>query len=176
MYLYGAVKSRTLTSSPAHEARLVETIAGRPKLLDGQSVLLVMGRGKAEEKRKAYIFLTYALGASRVDRVLDLKAAKAALQEYRPGERGENPGWDWIYVDDHEEAAAKAMILGKSNTSGSAAGKLMSRVGRKRKRSSMLIESIGEKDIGRLQKRIRIVGNEFVCQSLILGRLCEELS
>jgi hypothetical protein len=169
MYLYGAIKSRILTISAAHEARLAETIAGRPKLLDGQSVLLVMGRGKVEEKRKAYTFLTYALGASRVERVLDVKAAKAALQE-------QHGGWDWIYVDDHEEAAAKAMILGKPMTAaGNAAGKLISRVGRKRKRSSMLVESIGQNDMG-LQKKVRIVGNEFVCQSLILGRLCEELS
>ncbi|KAL1970907.1 hypothetical protein VTN77DRAFT_2741 [Rasamsonia byssochlamydoides] len=173
MYLHGAVKSRILTASPAHSARLAETIAGRPKLLEGQSVLLVMGRGKAEEKRKAYIFLTYALGASRVERVLDLKAAKAALQEHRQ-EGGQGPGWDWIYVDDHEEAAAKAMILGKST--GSAAGKLISRVGRKRKRSSTLVECIGGNDVDRLEKKVRIVGNEFVCQSLILGRLCEELS
>lgn len=177
MYLYGAVKSRILTPTPAHTARLAETIAGRPKLLDGQSVLLVMGRGRAEEKRKAYIFLTYALGASRVERVLDLKAAKAALEERRQ-EHGPGSGWDWIYVDDHEEAAAKAMILGKSTTGGvgGAAGKLISRVGRKRQRDSMLVECIGGSGVDRLEKKIRIVGNEFVCQSLILGRLCEELS
>lgn len=175
-YLYGAVKSRILTPIPAHTARLAETIAGRPKLLDGQSVLLVMGRGKAEEKRKAYIFLTYALGASRVERVLDLKAAQAALQERR--QDGQGSGWDWIYVDDHEEAAAKAMILGKSTTGGvgGAAAKLISRVGRKRKRGSMLVECIGGSDVNPLEKKIRIVGNEFVCQSLILGRLCEELT
>jgi DNA repair protein RAD9 len=140
-------------------------------LLDGQSVLLVMGRGKAEEKRKAYIFLTYALGAARVERVLDLKAAKAMLEEHGQ-ESGEKHGWDWIYVDDREEAAAKAMIMGKT-TSG-VAGKLMSHVGRKRKRSSMLIESIGEKEIANSGRKVRIVSNEFVCQSLILGNVYEE--
>lgn len=169
-YLYGGIKSRSLVPTPADRAQFVDTIAKRPKLLDGQSVLLVMGRGKAEERRKAYIFLTYALGAARVERVLDLKAAKDTLQECN-GSNGEAHWWDWIYVDDREEAAAKSMIIGKAT---SMAGKFMSQVGRKRKRSSTLIESISEKATPNSDKEIRIVSNEFVCQSLILGRVYEE--
>lgn len=170
MYLDGATKARVLGPNPASTARLADMVAARPKLLEGQSVLLVMGRGKAEEKRRAYIFLTYALGASRVERVLDLRAAKAALTEQQE-EGGSSPAWDWIYVDDHEEAAAKAMILGTS--SGSRTPRPQSSRGKKRKRSE-LMESISGNDLGLSEKKVRIVGNEFVCQSLILGKLFDE--
>ena len=168
MYLDGATKARILAPYHPSTARLADIVAARPKLLDGQSVLLVMGRGKAEEKKKAYIFLTYALGASRVERVLDLKAAKAALTEQE--ENGSSATWDWIYVDDHEEAAAKEMILGAS---GAGTAKAQSSRGKKRKRHS-LMESISGNELGLNASKVRIVGNEFVCQSLILGKLFDE--
>ncbi|PWY86395.1 hypothetical protein BO94DRAFT_535549 [Aspergillus sclerotioniger CBS 115572] len=146
-YLNGATKSRILAPYPATEARLSETIAGRPNLLQGQSMLLVTGRsGRAdEERRKAYLFLTYALGASRIERVPDLKTARAMLST------GEG-NWDWIYVDDDDRALVKAMSLNS----------------RKRKRSR-LTESISSDELG--MDNVKTVGNEFVCQSLILGRL-----
>ncbi|OOF94385.1 hypothetical protein ASPCADRAFT_516623 [Aspergillus carbonarius ITEM 5010] len=149
-YLNGATKSRILAPYPATEARLSETIAGRPNLLHGQSMLLVTGRsGRAdEERRKAYLFLTYALGASRIERVPDLKTARAMLST------GDG-SWDWIYVDDDDRALVKAMSLGSTGS-------------RKRKRSR-LTESITSDDLG--MDNVQIVGNEFVCQSLILGRL-----
>jgi hypothetical protein len=118
-------------------------------------VLLVMGSGKkAEERRKAYIFLTYALGAARVERVLDLKAGKAALDA--PAKNG---GWDWLYVDDGEEAAATKMILGRGSKGGGSVA------GQKRKRSSSLFS--------KSTKEVRVVSNDFVCQSLILGKIYE---
>lgn len=167
MYLHGATKSRILTPTPAAAARFTDTIAARPKLLEGQSVLLVMGRGKAEEKKKAYIFLTYALGAARVERVLDLKAAKEILMEQG---KESSPVWNWVYVDDHEEAAAKAMILGNSE---GAPVKPHSGRGRKRKRPAP-VQSVSDSSTGVNVNNIRIVGNEFVCQSLILGKLFDE--
>ncbi|OQD72835.1 hypothetical protein PENDEC_c019G06517 [Penicillium decumbens] len=89
MYLNGATKSRVMVPTPPSETRLANTISERPKLLDGKSVLIVMGRGKAEEKRKAYIFLTFALGATRVERVPDLGTAKALLDSHgRKGDAG----------------------------------------------------------------------------------------
>ncbi|PYI12195.1 BRCT domain protein [Aspergillus sclerotiicarbonarius CBS 121057] len=150
IYLNGATKSRILTPYPATEARLSETIAGRPNLLHGQSMLLVTGRsGRTdEERRKAYLFLTYALGASRIERVPDLKTARAILST------GEG-SWDWIYADDDDRASVKVMSLSSSAS-------------KKRKRSR-LTESISSDDLG--MDNVKIVGNEFVCQSLILGRL-----
>lgn len=115
MYLNGVTKSRILAPTPPDTACLSETIAARPRLLDGHSVILVMGRGKAEEKRRAYVFLTFALGASRVERVPDLDTAKAILESQ--SEAGMPSTWDWIYVDDADQAAAKTMLAApKSRT------------------------------------------------------------
>ncbi|GAD91985.1 DNA damage repair protein (Rad9), putative [Paecilomyces variotii No. 5] len=165
MYLNGATKSRVLAPTAPSIARLTDTLAARPKLLEGQSVLIVMGRGKAEEKKKAYIFLTYALGASRVERVLDLNAAKAMLMEQQ---KGSSPTWNWIYVDDNEEAAAKAMILGNHEGVPVKPGR-----GRKRKRP-LPTPSVSGSGLGLNTNNVRVVGNEFVCQSLILGKLFDE--
>ncbi|KAF7586757.1 hypothetical protein BBP40_008377 [Aspergillus hancockii] len=166
-YLNGATKSRILTPYPAMQARLPETIAARPNLLHGQSVLVVMGRGKAdEERRQTYLFLTYALGASRVERVPDVKSARAVLDQ---GESGTACEWDLIYVDNDEKASAIATILEASVAGGQKA--YSSQRSRKRKRN-VLTESISGSDLG-LSTNVRIVGNEFVCQSLILGKLID---
>ncbi|KAJ5576128.1 hypothetical protein N7535_003054 [Penicillium sp. DV-2018c] len=114
MYLNGATKSRVMAPNPPSTARLAETISSRKKLLAGQSVLLVMGRGKAEEKRKAYIFLTYALGATRVERVPDLSTARALLDSQSDADLPNT--WDWIYVDDADQAAAKSILTPKLKT------------------------------------------------------------
>ncbi|KAB8199039.1 hypothetical protein BDV34DRAFT_231600 [Aspergillus parasiticus] len=166
-YLHGATKSRLLHPYPAMQARLPETIAARPNLLHGQSVLVVMGRGKAdEERRKAYLFLTYALGASKVERVPDVKSARAVLDL---GATGTGCEWDWIYVDNDEKASAIATILGASVPGSQKA--YSAQRSKKRKRDG-LTESISGSDLG-LSTNVRIVGNEFVCQSLILGRLID---
>ncbi|PWY79597.1 hypothetical protein BO70DRAFT_371666 [Aspergillus heteromorphus CBS 117.55] len=161
-YLNGATKSRFLAPYPATEARFSETIAGRPNLLSGQSVLLVTGRsGRTdEEKRKAYLFLTYALGASRIERVSDLKTVRAILGNQADGST-DGSGWDWVYVDEDDRLCAKAVTSG-SSLAGS----------RKRKRSR-LTESTSGNDLG-LDTNVKIVGNEFLCQSLILGRLFDQ--
>ncbi|KAI7610448.1 hypothetical protein KC346_g8737, partial [Hortaea werneckii] len=77
-YLSGAIRSRLLsTTYPASTARLRDIIAHRPLLLQGDGVLIVApaatttgGAGgknasQAWERRKAYAFLTLALGAGR---------------------------------------------------------------------------------------------------------------
>ncbi len=125
-FLGGAVRSRMLHPYPPDTARLSVTIESRPKILSGRSVLLVMGRGKAEESRKAYLFLTYALGASKVSRALDLGAARKILAE--SDVTGDQ--WDLVYVD-------------------------------------------GKKSAGQVG-RTKIVGNEYVVQSLISGQLLDD--
>ncbi|CAI7626992.1 unnamed protein product [Penicillium glandicola] len=164
MYLNGATKSRVMAPNPPSTARLAETISARTKLLAGQSVLLVMGRGKVEEKRKAYIFLTYALGASRVERVPDLGTARALIDSQ--SDAGLSTNWDWIYVDDADQAAAKSMLTPKPKTQ-----RIHLFHGKKRRKS---IASPTPTPPNELKCTARVVGNEFVCQSLILGRLFEE--
>lgn len=163
-YLNGAAKSRILTPTLAVNARFSHTIAARPKLLDGQSVLIVMGRGKEEEKSRAYIFLTYALGASRVERVYDLKSANTFLdQESKAGHDG---SWDWVYVHFHDQETVRAEFLQSTDTE-SNSGR-----GTKRRKVSHFMGCITGQELG-LSSNITVVGNDFVCQSLILGRLFE---
>jgi predicted transcriptional regulator len=150
-YLDGAIRSRVLSPYPPSTAVLFDIIASRPKLLEDHSVLIIMGRGRGEEKRKPYVFLTYALGARRVCRVPDLKAAGAKMEAEK---------WDWLYVDDYEEGAAMEMVEKKAGSGG----------GKKRKRGADK-EKTDEEEYG---KRTKVVVNETVVQSLILGRLYED--
>lgn len=163
-YLNGAAKSRVLTPTLAINARFSHTIAGRPKLLDGQSVLIVMGRGKEEEKSRAYIFLTYALGASRVERVYDLKSAKVFLDQ--EAEAGLDSSWNWVYVHCYDQDTVRAEFRQSTDTE-SNSGR-----GTKRRKLSHFMGCINGQELS-LSSKITVVGNDFVCQSLILGRLFE---
>ncbi|KAJ5381535.1 uncharacterized protein N7496_003963 [Penicillium cataractarum] len=162
-YLNGATRSRIMTPISPMEARLSDTISSRPSLLDGKSVLIVMGRGKAEEKRKAYVFLTLALGASRVERVPDLETAKTLLDS-QAGASPSPSNWDFIYVDDADQTAAKSMLASSQAQSSAPVNP------RKRRRSTV---TMSRPNLATLIGP-QVVGSEFVCQSLILGRLFEE--
>lgn len=162
-YLNGATRSRIMTPVSPMEARLSDTISSRPRLLDGKSVLIVMGRGKAEEKRKAYVFLTLALGASRVERVPDLETAKTLLDS-QSGASPSPSGWDFIYVDDADQTVAKSMLASSQAQSSAPINP------RKRRRSTV---TMSRPNLATLLGP-QVVGSEFVCQSLILGRLFEE--
>lgn len=162
MYLNGVTKSRVMIPTPPSETRLADTIDARPKLLAGKSVLIVMGRGKAEEKRKAYVFLTIALGAARIQRVADLETAKALVDSQ--SEASLPCSWDLIYVDDADQASAKALLTPQPRTQ-----RIHLIHGKKRRKSVTMLTRPNE-----AVSSARIVGNEFVCQSLILGRLFEE--
>lgn len=168
MYLNGATKSRVMAPSSPSDALLPNTIASRPKPLEGQSVLIVTGRGKAEEKRKAYIFLTFALGASRVERVPDLETARASLESQ--SEASLPCTWDLIYVDDADQPAAQAMLTPRPKTQRISLSHGKS--GKKRRKSSAIFPMLNSsQDIPSETPAVKVVGNEFVCQSLILGRL-----
>lgn len=147
-FLSGAVRSRSLAlyDPCSDDAKLQNILSRRELLLGGKSVLVVKGKGKDEERRKIYLFLTYALGAAEVGRVKDLAEAKAEM-ESRP--------WDWVYVDGEPEEA-KGVLFGKDK-------------GKKRKRGSSVV---GAPLVG--GKSVKVVGDEFVIQSLILGALVEE--
>jgi hypothetical protein len=152
-FLGGAIKSRYLHPYSAADATLSDTFADRPKLLKGKSVLIITGRGQVEEKRKPYTFLTRALGADRVGQAHDVAAAKKMLLE------GEKKGeeFDWLYVDGKKDVEGAIF----DGVSAPAAGK-------KRKRTS------GVNLDAPAPKRIRIVNDEIIIQSLILGQLIEE--
>jgi hypothetical protein len=147
-FLGNAMKSRVLQPYPAAEAALQTTLEARDKLLDGKSVLIVTGRGKAE-KRKPYVFLTRALGPARVGQVGDLSEARTKLS---------SESWDLLYSDCPQEAAA-ATVFGSAASSGAS---------KKRKRGPTTVD-----DSIPSPKRIRVIDDETMIQSLILGQFME---
>jgi hypothetical protein len=159
-FLSGAVRSRTLAFyDPLSDAATLENVLARRRLLLGdKSVLLVMGKGRAEERRKAYLFLTYALGASNVGRVRDLTDAKKLLDD------GEV--WDWVYVDGDEREAER--VLFSADVTAVPVPATMKT--KKRKREPSRDSTATAKSVGR---NVKVVGDEFVIQSLILGALME---
>ena len=151
-FLGGATRSRTLPTYSPTDIALPSIIDSRPKLLAGESVLLVMSKAE-EETMKNHPLFTHALGASRVSRVTNLEAAaKVVTKAYVDGEP-----WDWLYSHDNEKLAEKVVF-------GSNSG------GRKRKR---VWDSEVEREGVTAKRRTKVVGNEFVVQSLILGRLVD---
>lgn len=133
--LEGAIKSRALPMYAPSEVRALDMVEARPDILNDDPAIFVLGRGKAEEKRRPYVFLTQALGAGRIEKVYDVRAAKVLLD----GPDGK--GYKWVFVDDRDVDNASALLTKKS---GSGAAKVPG---------------------------VRVVGNEFVKQSLVLGRL-----
>lgn len=161
VYLFGAIRSRTLAPYDVRHAKLAETVRARERLLQGGKVLLVGPGGKAWEAKKAYAFLTIALGATNVCRVGSLEAAKVALEQ-------EGESWRWVYVDGRIEDAER--VLFQDVGVGKAAGS------RKRKRGGAFGDSAddGREKMVAGNGKVKIVGDEFVVQSLILGSLLEE--
>jgi hypothetical protein len=155
-FLGGAIRSRNLQSYPAITANFANRFESRPKLLTGKSILLIRGKGRVEERRKPYFFLTQALGASRVKHVPNNQEARKFLLEAETN--GEE--WDWVYVDENEDEAEKAIF-----------GAAMAPP-RKRKRGSEVSDD-GENTVP-APKKVRIVSDEYVIQSLILGKFLEE--
>jgi len=159
MYLSGAVRSRTLAPFSVADAKLADIFRNREKLLEGGRVLLVGQGGKAKwESRKAYAFLTIALGATAVRKVGSLEVAKKVIEE-------ESEVWKWIYVDGRVNEAEKILF-------GSATD-LTKPMSKKRKRTEAGSGGSREKLVAG-SGNVKIVGDEFVVQSLILGALIEE--
>ena len=156
-YLNGAIRSRTIFPYTAEDAKLADTIAKRENLLNGDGVLIVAPKKNSKaiwERRKAYAFLTLALGAGCVKRVLDLEEARAWTGE------GGGKRWRWVYVDGDVVEACKVVFGGG---------------GKKRKREGgAAVVKVGAKAMFAAgEAGVRVVNDEFVVQSLILGALVE---
>ncbi|KAK5993704.1 DNA repair crb2-like protein [Cladobotryum mycophilum] len=142
-----AIRSRCLPPYPAGEARLAEIIDQRPKLLAGQSVLVVVDAKRARSQaKKEYIFLAQALGPS-VYRVATAKEAREALSSR---EKAGDP-FHWVYIDD-SIGTLESVLSGAEPA------------GKKRKRASVIP----------VISKIRVLKDQLVIQSLILGRMIGE--
>jgi hypothetical protein len=158
--LGNAIRSRTLKPYPAIDAKFMETFRTRPKLLEGRSILLVTGKGRgAEDKRKAYVFLTRALGPARLDQVQDLEQARKRLLAAESEMENGSGKWDLLYVDTNE-VAAESIVFGSTPRSTTS---------RKRKRGPVAADDVATP----APQKIRIISDEVVIQSLILGELLD---
>jgi hypothetical protein len=148
-FLGNAIRSRTLQPYSATETTFSENFAVRNQFLEGKSVLAVTGKGSAAEKRQHYLFLMRVLGPSRLEQVADLKQARKVLLESQHS-------WDLVYVGDNEKHTTEALF--SQAPSASAASKK-----RKKGPTPSATEPAPEK--------VRIISDEVVIQSLILGQL-----
>lgn len=153
--LGNAVRSRCLRPYDAEVARLVEMIDKRPKLLASEKLLAVVDdkRARNEGKRKKndlekqpYLFLTQALGPS-ISWVSTVQQAREMLEaQNKVGEP-----FTWIYMD--ESIGTVESVLARPELTG-----------KKRRRSQGLPATLN----------VRVLCDELMIQSLILGRIAEE--
>jgi hypothetical protein len=125
-FLSGAVRSSSLSFyDPLSASASLESVLSRRDLLfKEKTILFVAGKGRAEETRNTYCFLTMALGVKKLGKVRDLAEAKIKLA---------TENWDWVYVDGKTERGEH--VLGNGEW--------------------------------------KVVGDEFVVQTLILGAFPE---
>ncbi|KAJ4322201.1 radiation sensitive protein rad9 [Fusarium piperis] len=147
--LGNAIRSRTLAPYSAVDAKLADVVDQRPRLLDGQRVLVVVDSKKSRnDAKEPYIFLATVLGPS-ISRVFSTQQARDVLQEH---EKAGNP-FDWLYID--KGTGSVEAVLGLTEVVGS----------KKRRKSSQVPLKVGN---------MRVLDDELVIQSLILGRMVED--
>jgi hypothetical protein len=121
-----------------------------------------------------FIFLTLALGAGRVRRVADVAEARLLV------ERDGDGVWGWVYVDFALAESGRVLFGMKgSGAAGDVGGD--GRGGKKRRKGGVKDghgaagagAAQGRNVLSRTDGRVRLVNDEFVVQSLILGDLVE---
>jgi hypothetical protein len=150
-FLGNAIRSRTLQPYPAATASFPETFTKRAKFLDGKSILVVTGKGG--EKRQHFLFLTRVLGPARIEQVTDLEKARKTLLD-----SGGHQSWNLVHVHNNEEHADK-VIFGQPPTASASS--------KKRKKGPTAAKEKATPE------RVRIISDEVVIQSLILGQWME---
>jgi hypothetical protein len=158
-FLRDAIRSRHLNPYPAINAKLAVIVQNRPQFLIGNKILLVMQKSRTEDRKMPYLFLIHVLGAS-LSRVCSIEDARQTLLLHEQSDTT----FDWIYLDEQTgtEEALFAVSVQKSVPIGT----------KKRKRSNLTTQSFVDKAV--TPRRIRILTDELVIQSLILGRIIEE--
>lgn len=151
--LGNAIRSRMLVPYPAVDARLADVIDQRSRLLCGQRILVVVDSRKARsDAKKPYVFLARVLGPS-ISRVFNVQQAREVLQERR---KAGNP-FDWLYMD-KGTGSVEAVLAPVDAVAG------------KKRRRSAPASAATQSVVG----DIRVLDDELVIQSLILGRMVEE--
>ncbi|KAL7945485.1 hypothetical protein V8C42DRAFT_323290 [Trichoderma barbatum] len=153
--LGNAVRSRCLRRYDAAEVRLVEMVEQRPQLLAGEKLLALVDdtktrsegkKKKSDLEKKPYMFLAQALGPS-ISWVSTIQQARELLEAH---DKAGKP-YTWLYMD--ESIGTTELVLTKSESTG-----------KKRRRSQ------GPPAM----RDVRVLSDELMIQSLILGRMAEE--
>ena len=110
--LEGATRSRVMERMDPAQVKLSHILHARSTMLEGAKVVVVMGRGKSEVKRKPYLFLIQALGADSIEKVADIKAAKDLIKS--------EESFDWVFVEDNNVETAKGELVVKGKKKGAA--------------------------------------------------------
>ena len=172
-FLAGAAHSRILPAYDPNFATLLKIISNRPKLLEGESVLMIL-RPKEEEEMKFFTLIMYALGARIVAKASSLDDASRALAKHPP--KDGTTSWDRIWISEHE-AKAEKYLFGTTTTTTTSTTTTTIGLGKKRKRGGQSYSTgaptptAGGTILAGGKKQV--IGNEYVIQSLILGQLVE---
>ncbi|KAK0760413.1 hypothetical protein N5P37_007500 [Trichoderma harzianum] len=153
--LGNAVRSRCLRRYDAGDARLVEMVEQRPQLLAGEKLLAIVDESrtrnegkkkKGDVEKKPYMFLAQALGPS-ISWVSTIQQARELLDAH---DKAGKP-YTWLYMD--ESIGTVESVLTISGPTG-----------KKRRRSQGPLAT----------RNVRVLCDELMIQSLILGRMAEE--
>ena len=158
--LGNTLRSRCLPPYSAAEVKLADVVSSRARLLDGQRLLAVIDPKKVRgQTKRQYIFLTEAM-APTMTRVSTVQQAQEAIRG-----AGEDT-FDWLYV--HGSSGTADAVLKGAEGPGPPA---------KRKRTKQGKKGGGGKTAAAAGKsvvaNVRILHDELVIQSLILGRMVE---
>lgn len=166
-FLAGAAHSRILPAYDPNIATLTKIFGNRPKLLEGESVLMIL-RPKEEEEMRFFTLIMHALGARIVAKASSLDDASRALAKHPP--KDGTTSWDRVWISEHE-AKAENYLFGRTTTTTTTS------VGKKRKRGGQGYFTPAPTPTARgviLEGgKKRVIANEYVIQSLILGQLVE---
>ncbi|KAH0533003.1 hypothetical protein TsFJ059_001627 [Trichoderma semiorbis] len=153
--LGNAVRSRCLRRYDAGDVRLAEMVEQRPRLLAGEKLLAIVDESrtrnegkkkKSDVEKKPYMFLAQALGPS-ISWVSTIQQARELLEAH---DKAGKP-YTWLYMD--ESIGTVESVLTISGPTG-----------KKRRRSQGPLAT----------RNVRVLCDELMIQSLILGRMAEE--
>ncbi|KAK6373338.1 radiation sensitive protein rad9 [Exophiala oligosperma] len=174
--LEGATRSRVLSFDPAANLKVHEMIESRARILNGARVVVAMKSGgeKVEKRRRAFVFLIRALGAGEIVSVSDLASATAEVRGTGDSSDDEDT---FVFVDDRDIGSAKTLFEESAAVRISRkAGKKTRTLGKANKTGAGSDGGGGGEGAdpggeGKIHSNVKVICNEDVVQSLILGRL-----
>ncbi|PNY25645.1 DNA repair protein crb2 [Tolypocladium capitatum] len=160
--LGNAIRSRILPPYSAVDARLADVIEHRRRLLQDQRILVVVDakKGRGETKQQ-YMFLVQGLGPSAISRVSTAQQAREALREREEAGRP----FDWLYID--KSTGTAESVLAPPRGSGSKEEEKKKKKKKKKKKQQQVAAEAP------IRGDVRVLTDEVVIQSLILGRMVE---